>query len=275
MSDPVSDPVSRPQVALTIAGSDPSGGAGIQADLKTFSALGAYGTSVVTALTAQSTQGVTGVHPVPVGFVREQWRTLLSDVQVDAIKIGMLGTAEMADTVHSFLGEGRCDLVVLDPVMVATSGDRLLDEDATEAVRRMLPATSLITPNLAEAAVLLEAEPAKSVEEMAEHAEALVALGAQRALVKGGHLTGAAQSVDVLAGPHGTHRISAQWVDTKNTHGTGCTLSSALAALRPRRGSWLETAQDAKAWLTGALVASDGLGVGQGAGPVHHFYDVW
>ncbi len=275
MSDPMSDPASRPPVALTIAGSDPSGGAGIQADLKTFSALGAYGTSVVTALTAQSTQGVTGVHPVPVGFVREQWRTLLSDVQVDAIKIGMLGTAEMADAVHSFLGEGRCDLVVLDPVMVATSGDRLLDEDATEAVRRMLPATSLITPNLAEAAVLLEAEPATSVEERVEQAEALVALGARRALVKGGHLTGAAESVDVLAGPDGTHRISASWVDTKNTHGTGCTLSSAVAALRPRRASWLEAAQDAKTWLTGALAASDELGVGQGAGPVHHFYDAW
>lgn len=267
--------MNHPPVALTIAGSDPSGGAGIQADLKTFSALGAYGTTVITALTAQSTQGVTGVFAVPTDFVRAQWDTLVADVRIDAIKIGMLASAALADLVGSLLDEGVGEHVVLDPVMVATSGDRLLDEDAVEAVRRLLPRASLITPNLAEAAVLLDTDPAGSVDEMVEQAEALLEQGALRALVKGGHLRSESQAVDVLAGPEGTHRISSPWVDTRNTHGTGCTLSSAAAALRARRDSWLEAVGDAKSWLSGALAASDVLKVGRGAGPVHHFHGVW
>lgn len=262
-------------IALTIAGSDSSGGAGIQADLKTFSALGAYGTSVVTSLTAQSTTGVTGVEVVPTAFVARQWRTLVEDVRVDAVKIGMLATAELADLVGSFLDEGRCEHVVLDPVMVATSGDRLLDADAVEAVRRLLPRASVVTPNLAEAAVLLDTEPVATVELMEGHARRLLDLGARRVLLKGGHLPGGAERVDVLAGPDGTERLHAPHVDTPNTHGTGCTLSSALAALRPRRGSWAQAARDAKAWVTDALVASDRLEVGRGAGPVHHFHAVW
>jgi hydroxymethylpyrimidine/phosphomethylpyrimidine kinase len=269
--------MTHPPVALTIAGSDPSGGAGIQADLKTFSALGAYGATVLTALTAQNTQGVSGVHPVPPEFVREQWRTLMADVRVDAMKIGMLGSAEHVDVVGTFLEDAQVEHVVLDPVMVATSGDRLLDEDAVAAVRRLVPRVSLVTPNLAEAAILLEAQPAGSVDAMVDQAKALVGLGAPWALVKGGHLPGADGdlSVDVLADANGTSLVQERRVDTPNTHGTGCTLSSAAAVLRTRRQSWLEAVRDAKHWLTGALAQSDQLRVGHGAGPVHHFHGLW
>lgn len=267
--------MTRPPVALTIAGSDPSGGAGIQADLKTFSALGAYGTSVITALTAQNTRGVTGVRAIGTDFVAEQWRTLVDDVALDAIKIGMLATAELADLVAGFLDERVCEHVVLDPVMVATSGDRLLDEDAVEAVRRLLPRASLITPNLPEAADLLGAPAATTVEEMFVQAHALVERGAQRVLLKGGHRIGGEHSVDVYVGPEGARELSSRRVDTSNTHGTGCTLSSALAALRPRRDTWPDTAHDAKDWLTTALAAADTLEIGAGAGPVHHFHEYW
>jgi hydroxymethylpyrimidine/phosphomethylpyrimidine kinase len=272
--------VTRPPVALTIAGSDPSGGAGIQADLKTFSALGAYGTSVITALTAQNTRGVSGVHLVPGGFVSEQLRTLVADVRIDAIKIGMLASREVADAVGEFLQEFGCEVVVLDPVMVATSGDRLLSPDAAEAVRRLLPLASLITPNLHEAADLLGTELAGDVEQQQDQARALLDAGARRVLLKGGHLANrpgaaGAEAVDVLAEPDGLHEISGPRIATSNTHGTGCTLSSAIAALRPRRGSWLEAVTEAKAWLTGALAAADSLEVGGGHGPVHHFHRVW
>jgi len=269
--------MTHPPVALTVAGSDPSGGAGIQADLKTFSALGAYGTTVMTALTAQNTRRVTGVHPVPPAFVQEQWRTLVDDVHVDTMKIGMLGSAEHVDVVGTFLDDSLVEHVVLDPVMVATSGDRLLDEDAVEAVRRLVPHVSLVTPNLAEAAILLDTEPATSVDEMLDQAKSLIRLGAQRALLKGGHLAGTTGdvSVDVLADEKGTHLLEEPRVDTPNTHGTGCTLSSAAAVLRTRQDSWVEAVRDAKRWLTVALEQSHRLRVGQGAGPVHHFHGQW
>ena len=265
----------RPPVALTIAGSDPSGGAGIQADLKTFSALGVYGASVIVALTAQSTTGVTGVHVVPTDFVTQQLETLVADVRLDAIKIGMLANAGIAGAVASFLREHSCDVVVLDPVMVATSGDRLLADDAVEAVRRLLPLASLITPNLPEAAALLDGSVATNVAQMREQAHALMSLGAQRVLLKGGHLEGSDEAVDVFIEPAGEHTLSVRRVRTVNTHGTGCTLSSALAALRPQRDTWVDTVRDAKAWLTGALAAADTLEVGRGHGPVHHFYEIW
>ncbi len=265
----------RPPVALSIAGSDPSGGAGIQADLKTFSALGAYGTTVVTALTAQNTQGVTGVHVVPAAFVAEQLETLVSDVRIDAVKIGMLANAELADTVGAFLDAHPQQVVVLDPVMVATSGDRLLKDDAVEAVRALLPRSSVVTPNLAEAAVLLGTPPARSVAEMRLQAVALQSAGAPRVLLKGGHLDGDKQAVDVFADTDAVIELRGQRVPTANTHGTGCTLSSALAALRPQRASWAEAAADAKAWLTGALAAADVLQIGHGHGPVHHFHQIW
>ena len=265
----------RPPVALTIAGSDPSGGAGIQADLKTFSALGAYGTSVLVALTAQSTQGVTGVHVVPPEFVTRQLDTLAADVRIDAVKIGMLASAAVADAVAAFLQRQACDVVVLDPVMVATSGDRLLADDAVEAVRRLLPLASVVTPNLAEAATLLQEPVATSVEEMVAQAHRLRAAGAVRVLLKGGHLADGDEAVDVLVGPEGVRLLAGPRIHTTNTHGTGCSLSSALAALRPQRTDWEETARDAKAWLTGALAAADSLEIGQGHGPVHHFHELW
>jgi len=271
--------MSRPPVALTIAGSDPSGGAGIQADLKTFSALGAYGTSVITALTAQNTRGVTGVHVVPTEFVIQQLETLVADVRLDVIKIGMLANADIVRSVADFLRRHPQEHVVLDPVMVATSGDRLLDDDAVQAVRELMPLTSLITPNLAEAAALLDAQPACSLAEMRLQATALQDLGATRVLVKGGHRDDGPDAVDLLLDVGGEALLRAPRVDTVNTHGTGCTLSSALAALRPQRESWIEAAFDAKRWLTAALAAADVLAIGhdpgKGHGPVHHFHEIW
>ncbi len=270
--------MSPPPVALSIAGSDPSGGAGVQADLKTFSALGVYGTCVITALTAQNTSGVSGIHVVPPDFVVQQLETLVSDVRLDAVKIGMLATADLAHAVAAFLSGHPQREVVLDPVMVATSGDRLLEDDAVEALRSLLPMASVVTPNLAEAALLLGEPVATTVEEMRCQAAALVrGVGARRVLLKGGHLEAGQdqEAVDVFADGAQVQELRAPLVATRNTHGTGCTLSSALAALRPQRGSWAETVSDAKAWLTGALEAADSLDVGNGRGPVHHFYRTW
>lgn len=259
---------------LTIAGSDPSGGAGVQADLKTFSALGAYGCAVLTSLTAQSTRGVTGVHVVPPEFVREQIETLVDDVRLDAVKIGMLATADVARVVTELICEGRLSNVVLDPVMVSTAGSRLLDESAIGAVRAMLPYADVLTPNLPEAAVLLDADAATTVEQMYEQARALRDLGARGVLLKGGHALGA-DAVDVWVDESGEQLLSAPRIDTENTHGTGCTLSSAIAALRPQRAGWPDAVREAKHWLTGALRHADELSIGGGAGPVHHFYELW
>jgi hydroxymethylpyrimidine/phosphomethylpyrimidine kinase len=291
--------MSRPPVALSIAGSDPSGGAGIQADLKTFSALGVYGTCVITALTAQNTRGVTGVHVIPAEFVTQQLETLVADVRLDAIKIGMLANAGIVGAVEEFLRRHPHEHVVLDPVMVATSGDRLLDNDAVRAIRQLMPLVSLITPNLAEAAALLDTSLAATLPDMRLQAVALQEMGAQRVLIKGGHLDDTPDAVDLLLHLDGEEVLRAPRVNTVNTHGTGCTLSSALAALRPQRESWVEAALDAKAWLTAALVAADSLEIGQvqgrdpgsdpgqnpgsdpgqnpvrGHGPVHHFHAIW
>lgn len=261
---------------LTIAGSDPSGGAGIQADLKTFSALGVYGCAVLTSLTAQSTQGVTGVHPVPSGFVREQVETLVADVRIDAVKVGMLGTAEVVREVSALIDEGALARVVLDPVMVSTAGSRLLDEDAIEAIREVLGRTAVITPNLPEAAVLLDVAPATDLDGMREQAAALRDLGAERVLLKGGHAEDWPVALDVWCDADGTVELTAPWVRTANTHGTGCTLSSAIAALAPGHDyDWLSATRAAKAWLTDALRHADALSVGAGAGPVHHFHALW
>ena len=257
--------------ALSLAGSDPSGGAGIQADLKTFSALGAYGMATITALTAQSTRGVTGVHAVPVSFVREQLDTLLADIVPDATKIGMLATAELADAVRDYLP--RLTNTVLDPVMVATSGDRLLDDAATEEIRRLLPLVDLVTPNLFEAAVLLDTQPATDILGLTRQAGQLLDLGARRVLVKGGHLD--ADATDIYADDAGITHFTGSRINTRNTHGTGCTLSSAIAALRPRSATWPDAVRGAKDYLSDAIAAADTLAVGSGRGPVHHFVRVW
>ena len=270
-------------VALTVAGSDPSGGAGIQADLKTFSALGAYGTAVLTALTAQNTRGVTGVHPVPAEFVGEQLRTLLDDVTVHATKLGMLGTAEVVREVARVLAPRPAGPVVCDPVMVATSGDRLISAEAVDAVRSvLLPVTDLVTPNVPEAAALLDTAPATTVDELVDQATALLALGPAAVLVKGGHL-GGEDSVDVLVTPAGALQTRRPRVATTATHGTGCTLSSAIAALAARARlaapdqppDWAPLVEGARDHLHAALLAAEALGVGSGHGPVHHLAGWW
>jgi hydroxymethylpyrimidine/phosphomethylpyrimidine kinase len=259
---------------LTIAGSDPSGGAGIQADLKTFSALGAYGMSVITALTAQNTRGVRGVQTVEPAFVAAQIDAIFEDVRVDAVKIGMVATAEIATVIAERLRHHAARNVVLDPVMVAKSGDRLLREDAVAAVRDLLvPLARVITPNLPEAAVLLAgAEPA-TLADMRGAAVALHRLGPQFVLLKGGHLAGG-DSTDLLFDGEVVTEFAGRRIDTRNTHGTGCTLSSAIAALLPRH-DMNEAVRQAKAYLTGAIAASDRLTVGSGHGPVHHFHALW
>ncbi len=260
---------------LSIAGTDPSGGAGMQADLKTFSALGAYGMSVVTALVAQTTTGVTAVERVTPGFVIAQIDTLFGDVRVDAVKIGMLADAEVAGAVAAALRRWRPRHVVLDPVMVATSGDRLLDPRAIEVLRHeLIPLVDLITPNVAEAAVLAGTDPVTSLDAARQQAQILATLLRTRVLLKGGHL-GGPTSTDVLVGDGPLRTFPAPRVDTKNTHGTGCTLSSAIAALRPQAATWSEAVAGAKAYLTGALWASAQLDIGHGHGPVHHFWDLW
>jgi hydroxymethylpyrimidine/phosphomethylpyrimidine kinase len=271
---------------LTIAGSDPSGGAGIQADLKTFSALGAYGMSVITALTAQNTRGVRAVQVMDPDFVAAQIDAIFDDVRVDAVKIGMVATAEIATAIVERLRHHTARNVVLDPVMVAKSGDRLLREDAVAALRdRLAPLARVITPNLPEAAVLMSGgapwqsdgapaatEPA-TLAEMRQSVRTLHLIGSQWVLLKGGHLTGD-DSTDLLFDGETMTEFASKRIDTRNTHGTGCTLSAAIAALLPRF-DMVEAVRRAKAYLTGAIAASGRLTVGAGHGPVHHFHALW
>ncbi len=261
--------------ALTIAGTDPSGGAGIQADLKTFSALGAYGCSVVTALVAQNTRGVQSVYRIEPDFVAAQLDSVFSDVRIDTTKIGMLAETDIVEAVAERLRRFQVQNVVLDTVMLAKSGDPLLSPSAVVALREhLLPYVSLITPNLPEAAALLDASHARTEREMHEQGRALLALGCEAVLIKGGHLEDA-ESPDWLFTQDGATRFTAPRVLTKNTHGTGCTLSAALAALRPRHANWNATVDAAKRWLSAALAQADSLEVGHGIGPVHHFHQWW
>jgi hydroxymethylpyrimidine/phosphomethylpyrimidine kinase len=262
-------------IALTIAGSDSGGGAGIQADLKTFSALGVYGCSVITALTAQNTRAVAAIHDVPPDFLRAQIDTVFEDIRIDAVKIGMLGRPEVIVAVAEGLRRWRPRWIVLDPVMVAKSGDALLREEAVSALREeLLPLADLITPNLPEAAVLLGEEPVRERAAMGRVAARLQGLGARNVLLKGGHL-GGPTSPDLLLFGGELHWLEGRRVDTRNTHGTGCTLSSAIAAYLARGRPLPEAVARAKAWLTEALAAADSLGVGHGHGPVHHFHALW
>ncbi|MCP3384514.1 bifunctional hydroxymethylpyrimidine kinase/phosphomethylpyrimidine kinase [Bradyrhizobium sp. CCGUVB4N] len=259
-------------VALTIAGSDSSGGAGIQADLKTFAALGVYGASAITALTAQNTKGVTGIHAVPAAFVTAQIDAVFSDLDVGAVKIGMVAQAESIDAIASALVRWKPRHIVLDPVMVATSGDRLLAAEAVEALRtKLMRLASVITPNLPEAAALLDEPIARSEIEIESQGRRLLELGCRAVLIKGGHGEGR-ESIDYLVGADKTIALAASRVATRNTHGTGCSLSSAVAA-GLARGEDLETAvRNAKAWISAAIEAADRFSVGHGHGPVHHFH---
>jgi hydroxymethylpyrimidine/phosphomethylpyrimidine kinase len=259
---------------LAISGSDPSGGAGMQADLKAFSALGAYGMAVITALTAQNTRGVRGVQAIDPDFVAAQIDAIFADVRVDAVKIGMVATVEIAMAIADRLRHHAARNVVLDPVMVAKSGDRLLREDAVAAVRdHLVPLARVITPNLPEAAVLLAGPEPATLAEMRQVVRALHGLGSQFVLLKGGHLA-SDESTDLLFDGRVTTAFASERIDTRNTHGTGCTLSAAIAALLPRH-DMVEAARQAKAYLTGAIAASHRLTVGSGHGPVHHFHALW
>jgi len=262
-------------IALTIAGSDSSGGAGIQADLKTFAALGVHGGSVLTALTAQNTQGVTGIHDVPPGFIAAQIDAVFADLHVGAVKIGMVSGAAAIEVVGAGLARHQAKNVVLDPVMVATSGAALLATEAIDKLRRdLIPRALVVTPNLPEAAALTGATIARNEHEMEIQAREILALGARTVLIKGGHAEGA-ESVDLLIGQDGVLRLSAARVSSRNTHGSGCTLSSAIAAGLAKGCPLHDAVRAAKAYVTAAIAAADHLNVGQGPGPLHHFHQFW
>ena len=255
---------------LSIAGSDPSGGAGIQADIKAISANGGYAMAAITALTAQNTQGVTGVQMVEPEFVAAQIAALRADIRIDAVKIGMLGTSEMVTTVFAALA-GLDVPVVLDPVMVAKGGDRLLRADAVAALRDGLAQAQVITPNLPEAADLLGQPEATTEAAMEDQARALLALGPRAVLLKGGHLPGGT-CPDLLATADGLLWLHGPRHATQRTHGTGCTLSSALATCLGHAMPLAQAATAAKAYVARAIATADALSVGQGHGPTHHFH---
>lgn len=255
--------------ALTIAGSDSGGGAGIQADIKAFSAMGVYGASVVTAVTAQNTTSVTAIHPVPDDVVAAQIKAVLGDIQIDAIKIGMLGTPSLIAAVAEALA-GYDGPIVLDPVMVAKSGDTLLADSAIDALKSFLfKRTTLLTPNLPEAAKLVGAGS------MQKQANALLELGAGAVLMKGGHAEGETCTDHLVSQTHNTQDFSAPRVNTRNTHGTGCSYSSAIAAGLAQGLMLSDAVSRAHTWLHSAIVRADDLNVGQGHGPVHHFHALW
>ena len=256
------------RIALTIAGSDSGGGAGIQADLKTFHQFGVFGTSVVCAVTAQNTRGVRAWEPLPATLVAAQIDALAEDLPPHAVKTGMLGTAALVETVADGLTRHRLPNYVLDPVMVASSGDRLLAQDAERLVaRRLVPLASLVTPNLAEAQILVE-EEVRTPDQMERAGRALVSQGAQVALVKGGHLEGN-EVVDVLVSARGAHRFTHPRLDTTSTHGTGCTLSAAIAAGLALGRPLTAAVEDALDFVHRAIAAAPGLG--RGHGPLNHF----
>jgi hydroxymethylpyrimidine/phosphomethylpyrimidine kinase len=262
-------------IALTIAGSDSSGGAGIQADLKSFAACGVYGASVITALTAQNTMGVSAIHPVPAAFVTAQIDAVFSDLAVKAVKIGMVSQRDVIAAICDGLDRWKPDNVVLDPVMVATSGDQLIADDCVEALRTgLIPRARIITPNLPEAAALLDEAVATTGAEMESQGRRLLELGCGAVLIKGGHGHGP-MSTDYLFSGDAIVALEAPRIVTKNTHGTGCSLSSAIAA-GLAKGEDLGTAVSvAKNLVSAAIAAADRLAVGHGHGPIHHFHDFY
>ncbi len=257
--------------ALTIAGSDSGGGAGIQADLKTFSALGVYGTSAITALTAQNTLGVQAVFPVSPEFVGQQIDSIMTDIGTDSAKTGMLFSAEIIQVVAERIQHYQIEKLVVDPVMVAKSGDRLLQEDAIDALKQLLiPLALVVTPNLGEASVLA-GFPVRTKEEMLESAKAIHALGARWVVVKGGHLSDCAD--DLLYDGTTPCWLPAEHIDTPHTHGTGCTFSSAICAFLAKGFDVPSAVQRAKDYITSALRSAKPIGAGHS--PVHHFYSFY
>ncbi len=259
-------------IALTIAGSDSSGGAGIQADLKSFAACGVFGASVISALTAQNTRGVTAIHSVPPDFITAQIDAVFDDLDIRAVKIGMVAQRDAIVAIAAGLDKWKPTHVVLDPVMVATSGARLLVEESIEALRtQLIPRAHLITPNLPEAAALLDEPIAATEEEIAAQGQRLLTLGCPNVLIKGGHGEGA-DSTDYLVSAGGTVVLSLPRFRTKNTHGTGCSLSSAIAAGLAKGESLESAVRAAKTYVNVAISQADRLGVGKGHGPIHHFH---
>jgi hydroxymethylpyrimidine/phosphomethylpyrimidine kinase len=261
---------------LTIAGSDSGGGAGIQADLKTFSAIGCYGMSVITALTAQNTQGVKGIHAVPPAFAVEQIEAVLTDIGADAIKIGMLYSAELIEAVARELKKQGARKIVLDPVMVAQSGDKLLQDDAIEAIKaNLMPLADVVTPNIPEASVLTGRRLNRR-EDIESAAETLAKHGSRSILIKGGH-GDESKSTDLLFLAHESRFVSleADRIETRNNHGTGCTLSSAIASYMAKGIDIEEAVQKAKAFMNHAIAAGAAYKIGHGHGPVHHFFQWW
>lgn len=266
---------SSPAKILTLAGTDPSSGAGIQADLKTFSALGCYATTVITALVAQNTCGVQRIFPLELEIIVEQLQAITVDIPLQAVKLGMLHRTEIIQYIAQYLAISPIILRVFDPVMVAKSGDRLLDPTAIDAIRYQLcPQVSLLTPNLPEAAVLLDSRLATTECEMIEQGHKLLAFGCQAVLIKGGHL-GGDESPDWLVTAKGQQRFTSPRIPTKNTHGTGCSYSAALTAFRLHSPDWASAVNQAKVWLQGAIANADQLDVGRGRGPLHHFWQYW
>ena len=272
---------SRVPRVLSIAGTDPTGGAGVQADLKSIAANGGYGMAVVTALVAQNTRGVRSVHVPPVTFLAEQLDAVSDDVEIDAVKIGMLGSREVARVVAAWLDEVRPRTVVLDPVMVATSGDLLLDRDATQALRELVAKADLVTPNVPELALLAGGAVARTWEEVLEQARAVSEAYGVLVLAKGGHLEGD-EVPDALVDARNTLgegtrvvELTNPRIETTNTHGTGCSLSSAVATVQARTGSWSQAVRESKRWLTESIAHGADLQVGKGHGPVSHFAGLW
>jgi hydroxymethylpyrimidine/phosphomethylpyrimidine kinase len=261
-------------IAVTIAGSDSGGGAGIQADLKTFAALGVFGASVVTALTAQNTTGIFAVHAVPPDFVGAQIDAVFSDMAVRAVKIGMLANAGVIDAVMVGLARHHARNVVLDPVMASSSGETLLRPDAIAKLRQLMTGVRVVTPNLPEAAALLGVEIARDESSMREQAKQLRGQGAAAVLIKGGHGTGP-ESVDYLLDDDRCERFAAPRVATANTHGTGCTFAAAIAAGLAKGHNLKDAVLEAKAYVTAAIAAADRLAIGSGPGPLHHFHAWW
>ena len=269
-STSLTTPTTRYARVLSIAGSDSGGGAGIQADLKTFAALGCYGMTAITALTAQNTVGVQGIHPVPAAFLKAQLQSVIEDIGVDAVKIGMLHAPEIVEVVAWAIDHYRLKNVVLDPVMVATSGDRLIASDTVQVlVRELFPRAALITPNLDEAALLLQ-QPITDAQELDAAAQALLAMGAQAVLLKGGHLPGDAL-VDVLLQPgQPLLRMGSARIPSRNVHGTGCTLSSAIAAHLALGQGLADAVQAARQFIRAAISEGAAVKTGQGHGPLNH-----
>jgi hydroxymethylpyrimidine/phosphomethylpyrimidine kinase len=261
---------------LSIAGSDPSGGAGIQADLKTFAALGAYGCAVPSVLTAQNTTAVTGVHPIPAGFLRAQLDAVFSDVRIDAVKVGMLGSRDAVGIVADLIAEVRPAVVVVDPVLRSTTGRALIDDDALALLRdRLLPLATVTTPNAVEAARLLDLEASGSFVAPATAARALVRAGVRAALVTGGHTDTPGVVTDVLCDGDALVEFRAPRVVARATHGTGCTLSSAIAALMAHGASLHDACARAQRFVGASIAHGASLRVGRGAGPVHQLGELW